>query len=191
MIYERSSGILMGPLFYSIQRHDRNSQLIIVCGSHPATSTFTSLTPGISMKAQLNLRSNALATFRNESNWICYQFPQTGQKWPLATNWNSQADFWKQEHAYGGSHSISSSSVSFLSVQFMENWECLNVHSYYTPDYSVLTTRLMEFEMFYYHRVSICGMIGREEFYFIPTSELLTILTKILTSPHRQSEDCT
>lgn len=82
--------------------------------------------------------------------------------------------------------------VLSLSCQF-SSWRteyCFRVHSYYTPNCSVLTTRLMEFVMFYYHRVSVWSMIGREEFYFIPPSELLTILTKILKSPRRQSEDC-
>lgn len=140
--------------------------------SHPLLQVF-------SMNAQLNLRNNALATFRNESNsgsaTNSPRLDRNGPWKPIEIPKHQTSE--SREHAYGGSHSTSSSSVSFLSVQFMENWVMLQCSFLLHPRLLSFDHRLMEFEMFHYHRVSIWSMIGREEFYFIPTSELL-ILTK-------------
>lgn len=71
----------------------------LFCGSHPTTSTCTSLTPEISMNAQRNLRkkTTCLPLSGMNKTLLCYQFPQDGQKWPLAIKWNPQASgFWEQ-----------------------------------------------------------------------------------------------
>lgn len=94
MISERSSDVLIGPVLDSIQWYGSNDQHIMFSGRHSATSTFATLALATHISPWLHcpaeLQKYCSCHFHEWIKlWFCYQFPQAGQKLPLAISWNS------------------------------------------------------------------------------------------------------